>query len=546
MLTCEKCGKSFEQPDGQVVEVTSLRVLCPACAAARAAAKARQTAPSGVHASGEARTKEAPSASIPAKKVQARPDSTQARPASAHVRPDPATARPKPAPASAARTPTPGPRSAAPAPAQRKPEKKHRIDSDSLASHDLHKKGSREIWLSFGVAVLVFAVAGGVLWKVLGQKAAEKAESDRIQAKVDDFRNTFRAIDISTEEGARQLIVCGDENKPIWENRDDLGSEVINRIAKAKDFLERLEVQKELLQRLDAIEQVMARAAELPPSELAEQLRRLDELKAKASIVGADFEARIDKDRADGERVHMERLVATAEAAAATSPLDRAALTTLATVEDDVHRVFENVYRQWDKNKQDVPLSDKKKDYEDKYKRVIALSDDAVERFFSPEVVEGVPWRDLLSDPTAWKTSELKGFEHNIRDGALSLVGPDPSEDGQGAMSIGDKEIWRDFIVEMEFTIEQGHCELFFRLSPVWQKNVETRELTTDEGHLETGRTYNFVFSVIASTLVEEQQGEEPLRDRVSWTQVRKGAFGLSVPKNTQIKFTRMRAKVLR
>jgi hypothetical protein len=71
-------------------------------------------------------------------------------------------------------------------------------------------------------------------------------------------------------------------------------------------------------------------------------------------------------------------------------------------------------------------------------------------------------------------------------------------------MSIGDKEVWRDFVVEMEITIVQGSCELFMRLSPAWQKNVESRELTTDEGGLEAGRTYTYRFTVIASDLTEQ------------------------------------------
>ncbi len=529
MLTCENCGKSFVQPASQVLEVTTLRILCPPCSAARAAAKAHK-ASAGVRAGGETKREQAPSTSIPAKKVQARPESAPARPKSASVAAS--------APSSSSRLDRPSP------PAKKK------IDVDSLASKNLQKRGSREVWVAFGVAVLVFAVAGVVLWKVLGQKAAEQAEQDRRQASLDGFQNEMRSIDITTEEGATRLIAYCEENRPIWAEIDELGSEVIGRTAKAKDFLATLATKRELTQRLEAIEQVMAGAANLPPSELAEQLRRMDELKPKAGIVGAEFEARLDQDRAEGERVHMERLIATAEAAAATSPLDRQALTTLGTVEDDVHRVFENVYRLWDKNKQDQPLADKKIDYEQKYKKLIELSDDAVERFFSAEVVEALPWRDLLADASAWKTTkELKGYEHKIENGVLHLIGPDPSADGQGVMSIGDKEVWRDFVIEMEIEILQGYCELYFRLSPVWQKNVESRELTTDEGHLEAGRKYTYVFSLIASTLSEEELGEDsagPLRDTVSWTQIRRGAFGISVPKDTEIKFTKLRAKVLR
>jgi hypothetical protein len=531
-----------------MVEITTTRVLCPSCAAARAAAKTRAASGGAVRA-GEPKARDASGPvstnSIPAKKVQARPE--------------PAAPRQKPAPAAAAHaTPAaPSPRqdghlpkaqARSPQPPPARPKKK-RIDVESLESHNLRKRGTREVLISFGVALVIFGVAGLVLWRVLGEKAAEKAERDRIQAGIDAFANRFRSIEIGTEDGARELIAYGEDNKAIWADLDALGTEVIGRTAKAKEYLERLASQRELIQRLEKIEQVMARAAELPPSELAEQLRLMDELRPKALIVGTEFESRLDEDRADGERVHMERLIATAEAAAAATPLDRAALTTLQQCEDDVHRIFEGVYRLWDKNRQDQALAEKKTDYEQKYKHAIELSDDAVERFFTPEVVEALPWRDLLADAGAWKTGELKGYEHNFQNGTLHLIGPDPSVDGQAILSIGDKEVWRDFVVEMEVTLLSGYCELFFRLSPVWQKNVESRELTTDEGHMEAGRTYTYVFSAIASTLVEEDRSEDssgPRRDRISWTQIRRGGFGISVPKGTELKFTKLRAKVLR
>lgn len=537
MLTCENCGKSFERPADQLLEVTTLRVLCSPCSAARAAAKARK-ASSAVRPGSEARLAPPSSTSIPAKKVQARPE------------PELASVRPRSSPPSASTTgSSTGSSARMDRPTPKDKKKKKKIDVETLASKKLQKRGTREILVAFGAAALVFAVAGFVLWKVLGQKAAEQAEFDRIQAALDGFRNEFRSIDITTEEGAQHLIEFGEENRPIWGELDELGTEVVSRSAKAKDFLAQIATKRELMQRLEAIEQVMARAAELPPSELAEQLRRMDELKPKAGIVGAEFEARLDRDRAEGERVHMERLMATGEDAAATTPPDRTALTTLQQVEDDVHRIFEGVYKLWDKNKQDPALSEKKKTYEDNYKHIIELSDDVVERFFSADVVEALPWRDLLADPSAWKTGELKGYEHKIESGMLHLIGPDPSEGGQAVMSIGDKEVWRDFVVEMEFTLMKGYCELYFRLSPVWQKNVESRELTTDEGFLEAERTYTYVYSVIGSRLVEEQKGEDspgPDPRSISWTQIRKGGFGISVPKNTEIKFTKLRAKVLR
>jgi hypothetical protein len=101
----------------------------------------------------------------------------------------------------------------------------------------------------------------------------------------------------------------------------------------------------------------------------------------------------------------------------------------------------------------------------------------------------------------------------------------------------------------MDITILKGTCELFFRLSPVWQKNVESLELTTEEGGLEAERTYSYYFSAIGNTLIDEikdEDSEGPNRKTISWTQIRKGGFGIAVPKNTEIKITKLRARVLR
>jgi hypothetical protein len=149
--------------------------------------------------------------------------------------------------------------------------------------------------------VLVFAVAGVVLWQVLGRRRGSRPRSTSSRP-INHFRDTFNAMDITTEEGAKKLVAYADENKDIWKDLDQLGTQVIGRTAKAKDFLGQLEAKKELLGRLDEIEQVMAKAAELPPSDLAEQLRRMDELKTKAGLVGPEFEARLDKDISEGER----------------------------------------------------------------------------------------------------------------------------------------------------------------------------------------------------------------------------------------------------
>src|SRR5262249_55219899 len=150
--------------------------------------------------------------------------------------------------------------------------------------------------------------------------------------------------------------------------------------------------------------------------------RRLDELQSKAAIVGPEFEARLAKDRTDAERVHLERLIATADSAAKTQPLDRAALTALGQVEDDVFRMLDASAKLQEKNRNDAALNEKVADLTAKYKSVMSLSDDCVGRFYTPEAIETAPWRDLLTDAKAWKTTEAKGFEHSLEGGVLHLV----------------------------------------------------------------------------------------------------------------------------
>ena len=357
-------------------------------------------------------------------------------------------------------------------------------------------------------------------------------------------------IDIQTEEGAQRLLVLAEEQKAQWTDAD-FASDVVNRTAKAKTFLEGLEEKRVLTQRLEEIESVLARASEIAPSELAEQRRRLDELASKTQMLGAEFAARVAKDRAFAEETYLEGLLTAARTAAATEPLDRAALATIQQAEDEILKIFEASYRAWQSDAQNPELTAKKDSYQERYQALIALSDAAVQRFFTPEVIESTPWRDLLSSEHAgeWRGPTLKGFEHRIEDGVLHMIGPDPSEDGEGIISIGDKEAWRDFVIDAEFTIAKGGCTIFFRLPAAWQENVESVDLTTDEGALEAGRSYTYTFDVIGSTLVEQNHGEDSFGPNVvpiNWTKIRKGAFGISIPKESEIRFTRLRAKVLR
>jgi len=476
---------------------------------------------------------------MPAQRVVERASKPAQAPASAPAAA--ASAPRRPAASSEAAKPA-GPRAL---PARTTKKKKPEIE---LASRDLKKKGSREMLMAYVAVVVVCGAAGIILWQVMGKKSAEKAAEEAVLTRIETFRKTFMDMTIDTEDGAKAMIAYADENKPTWQQQDFAG-DVMSRTAKAKDFLDREEKRRALEQRLQEIEAVMARAAELPPSELAEQRRRLDELASQTGM-GADFAARVAKDREEFERTYIERLESAAQAAATTEPLDRAALTVIQQSEDELFKLFNTTALAWTKNRQDPALAARKEELEGKYKAMIELSDGAVARFFTPAVIEGMEWRDLLAEDQKgeWKGAQtLKGFK--LEGGEMHLVGLDPSDEGASMISIGDKEVWRDFLIDIEFTITKGSFELFFRMPLVYQEGVLSADLTTDEGQLEAGRAYTFAYSCVGSSFVREQKGEDSpgLTDSsISWVKVRKGAFAIAIPKETEVRITRLRAKILR
>jgi hypothetical protein len=526
MATCEKCGVTFE-PSKDVVEVTSLRVLCPSCFAARQAAKAAKTA-------------------VPVSQTAA-----VASAAPAAARPSPASPHPAPPAKPVAAKPAAVPAKPAPARVARAP-KKHRIDASTLESHELSKKQGRSALIGFIVAVVILAVAGVTLWKVMGIHKSERDVQAAYQAKLDKFREDFQAIDISNEEGANRLVAFVDleENQALWKAAD-YAPDVVSRRAKAKTFLEQQAERQGLLDRLSAIENALAQAATIAPAELAEQRRRIEELIPKADFLGAEFPSRMKALRDTADKTYVERLKTEATNASHADPMSRQELSKIQFSEDEVLKIYEAAYRLWDKNKSDAALGEKKSYYEGIYRSVMSFSDTAVGRFFTAEEIEKTPWTDLLSGEQAsnWAGEAVKGFERRIENGVMHLIGPDPSVGSEAIISVGDREQWRDFLIDIEFTIVKGKFTVFMRLPRSWQENVELLELSTAEGLFTPGESCAMWLRMVGSTFAYEIRSEDsngPESSPISWTQVRKGAIGLSIPKNSEVKITRLRIKALR
>lgn len=585
MLKCETCGATFA-PRKQTEEVTSLRVLCPACAEARRAAKAAKAAKDAGRAPGGPVAPVASAPAIPATSRAGAPaplystPSRTARPASDRAA-TPTTDHPRAAPEHprilpesprstperarpAARVATQPPavpaRVAAPA-AQRTndtparasssgqgaPKKKH-VDIDiTLESQRLKKKETRGVLIGFGVSVVVLAVAGVVLWRVMGIHDAKGEIEKARQAEIDTFRQGFQAFDIKTESGARNLIAFVDEKRAFWTPLD-FSAEVISREGNAKSFLDGEAKKRKLFADFEAIEQDLAFAAGLTSRQLAEHLRSLGDLRNHADIAGAEFVAKLALAREETERSYAEKLLEEAKDAAAAAELTRASLATIQASEEGIFEILNTVALAAQKNSADTVLKEKKDRYQDFYREVIKISDETVPKVFTPEVIDDLPWVDLLSVEQAgkWGGPAMKGFEHRIENGVLHMIGPDPEERAEGIISIGDKEQWHDYLLDLEFTILKGESTLFFRLPLNWQDNVEALVLSPDA--YPAGETWTMRISLIGSEIVTRIEADElgTVSSPVSWTKIRKGAFGISVPKNSEVRYTKLRIKVLR
>jgi hypothetical protein len=145
----------------------------------------------------------------------------------------------------------------------------------------------------------------------------------------------------------------------------------------------------------------------------------------------------------------------------------------------------------------------------------------------------------------------VPGFEHRIEKGVLQIVGPDAASGKMGVMSIGDRELWRDFVLEFDFTLEKGKVDMYLRLpkgaSP--DNTVEGVTLATQgENAFVAGETYSVELSMIGSTEIYSVHAVEfkPDEHQISWTKARKGSILLAIPSNTSIKISKMRIRELR
>ncbi len=558
MATCEHCGATFEQPSGPV-EVTSTRVLCPACESVRRAEKAarvagRQQAQAshgsdrlppasparrlgGVHRTAPAQAAPVP-ASTPRPRASAPPRANAAQASAANVdgeaRAQPARVRARPG--------APQPASAKPARGKRE----QHSDDVERGKKLLRQQESRITVVGWAVAFLLTGAAGTALYLVKQKKDQQTAAEEARRQQVNDFFEDLKALDITTDEGARAAILLIDDNPDVWKD-EPIDADVTSKRAKAQLNLGISHDRTLLRGRLDAILSALEDPESLSAEYLAKQRREIDslELDGKLDLLGGENIARLGAAKASATRVYAAKTLEEAKAAAKGDPAKgREALAKLSIAEEEIQRIFDKSIKANDKEAKDY--------YEGLYREAIKTSDALCAQVFTPEEIARAPWIDLLSGDWVqkWKRAEVKGFNHRIENGVLHATGPDADTGAKGVLAIGQGEKWRDFVLDLEFTLAKGSLDLNFRVSQQPDVTTEAFEIATDgEDAVLAGEVYNAEISLIGSQLVYREQDAvdvSPYTKELSWTKSRWGALCLVIPDGTELKLSRLRIRVLR
>jgi hypothetical protein len=394
-----------------------------------------------------------------------------------------------------------------------------------------------------GLAVVVV----GVLFVVMRKKADERQAEQAYEQGAKDLHAQLLAFDLSDEAQAKSLIDAANADKESWQEHP-LARDIQSLLARAATSLETSKERRESVGLFTEVEKKLEGAADLSPEELNDLRRSLTELEAKITAIGDEYLARFSRARTAADKAYATGLLQAAQESAAQGSANlRPALLLSQTAEEETRKLLDRAFV--DKNTELQAF------YEQQYKQAIAESDRIATALFTAEHSEALPWTDCLKGEQAsfWNASTAKGFAHRVENGVLQIVGPDADAGRIAIISIGDREQWRNFVLDMEFTLEQGNVEMFFRLGRSPNANTISYAMNGagDAANLKIGKTYRVTVRLLGSQFVVRFADEDidtppPREEQVSWAMGRKGAIGFLVPPETRLRVTSFKVRELR
>jgi hypothetical protein len=179
------------------------------------------------------------------------------------------------------------------------------------------------------------------------------------------------------------------------------------------------------------------------------------------------------------------------------------------------------------------------------YKSLIADADRLAERVETPEFEARIPSRDLLSpqEESLWGAS--KGAKWSRSDGAIVVEAVEVGGRITGVGSLLPKrdEPWHDLVIDLEFTIVSGECDLFLRYWP--DKRYYAMKFNQAAG-FESAKRHRMTIRIKGSTLTLTQPGQPSKSDTMAIGTSRTGGIGFGLNLGSKVSISKLDIKVLR
>jgi hypothetical protein len=512
MAICETCGAKY-RPTPEAPE-------CPACAAGTEPAPAPRPA------------------------AAPRPAGAAPRPAAA-ARP---AAAPAPRAAASAAPAAPRARPAAPPPPPPAPVVRHAAHGHAAHGQPHAMRLDKNTKIGFAIVGGLAVVTLIVVLTIKGKKSDERrVEQDQAQAVATLMASIRSLTGDLNEKNSRDVIDLVKSKKDVlkWANNDDR-READQAVNRATSAIENAKQRDELLGRWDVLQKKMA-SPSLSDEEIKDCQRELNEIDVQKSILGGEKEKQVTETMKTAAHLFAQKAFDNAKTVAdANKDNPRNAMRKAALAEDQIADQVNKWYRQ--KQSKDPAAETELAFYEPLYKQAIELSDSLANAMVgarSATEVMDPPFKDMLGPEQAknWNPTNAKGFSWKIDAGTLNIIGPDEGEKQQAILAIGDREQWRNFMLEFEVTIDKGTCDLYFRLGKNPNSNTPSYHLTTqgDKSPLPAGQATKLRVAIVGSKRQIRLMGDaggEIVNDELPWTKTRKGAIGIVIPPGARLKFT--------
>jgi hypothetical protein len=492
-------------------------------------------------AEAEGASKPAAAPPVPAARPAQRPATAPARPAAA---PAPQAAKSAAAPAEA---PAKRPVKLAGAREEARTERgaKKPVSEDVRREIDMLRK-RQDKWITYGwmVALGLLLIAGITYYITKSKKdAIEAADKERIE-KVKNWVDTVKAFDVTkpSDWEAFDKLFKDPENEKYWKvNTLDSNAITIRIKSTMAKNKEDAEVLKDVINGIAGLEAIASTASSKTAEELEQARRRVALFAAQGSGLAMEQTQRISKSGDTIDRAYIAKLHDDAKSLAGKGPGEmKNALAAYTKAEDEVIKLLDEATKK--------KVEEQKTYYMGHYRDMITECDALVAVAFTPDVIEKTPWTDLLSGAQKdnWQQAGFTGWQ--LKDGVLQ-GNTDLGAKSTSVMSIGDREQWRDYVLEVEFAVAKGEPVLHCRLGRTVNNTTINYTIgTTGQNAFKPGSTNTITATVIGSSakVAFSDPDRSPGEETLNWTTARKGGIGVSVPAGSDIKITKMRIKALR